>query len=300
MKISHPQLLTISLIKSYLQPYKANKIRLGSEFDGGYVVPNNSVVDADCLLTFGVSTNIDFEKDFNRLNPGASVFMLDPFIGPFNDFKRLIKRILKLKKPIIRNIQLKKNKNYKEKPKTLLKEIYTRMVHWMGFYLFISKNNVKFWGKGIAISTNKKFISFADYFRENNITRKKSVVLKIDIEGNEYPLFNEILNYIHNINVLLLELHDVSENEEIIETFIAGLKNKGLYLIHIHGNNTDICDENGLPNTLELTFTTSSYCDIDCLDSGDFPVKGLDAPCTPIYEDYPLIFKTSTIQSINF
>ena len=41
-------------------------IRLGSIDDGGYVVPIETVKSSNVLISFGISDNWDFEKDFLR------------------------------------------------------------------------------------------------------------------------------------------------------------------------------------------------------------------------------------------
>ena len=43
-------------------------IRLGKKNDGGYLVESNSLYKSECLISFGISTNWDFEKDFLNKN----------------------------------------------------------------------------------------------------------------------------------------------------------------------------------------------------------------------------------------
>ena len=38
--------------------------RIGSNHDGGYLIENSSLENAEFLISFGISTNWDFEKDF--------------------------------------------------------------------------------------------------------------------------------------------------------------------------------------------------------------------------------------------
>lgn len=56
---------------------KARKVRLGCEWDGGYVYPLDVRVDA--LLSYGVGGDISFEVDFRR-RFSVPVFCLDPTI----------------------------------------------------------------------------------------------------------------------------------------------------------------------------------------------------------------------------
>ena len=38
--------------------------RIGSKHDGGYLIENSSIEKAEFLISFGISTNWDFEKEF--------------------------------------------------------------------------------------------------------------------------------------------------------------------------------------------------------------------------------------------
>lgn len=53
----------------------SNKIRIGSKNDGGYVVVK--VCDYDLLLSGGISNNVEFEKDFYKLNKTTPIIGFD-------------------------------------------------------------------------------------------------------------------------------------------------------------------------------------------------------------------------------
>ena len=44
--------------------YEYDLIRLGSKNDGGYLIEKNSLYKTEYLLSFGVSTDWNFEKEF--------------------------------------------------------------------------------------------------------------------------------------------------------------------------------------------------------------------------------------------
>lgn len=52
-------------------------IRLGSKYDGGYVVSQKALDESDTLYTYGVSYDYNFEKDYITLYPEKSVKMFD-------------------------------------------------------------------------------------------------------------------------------------------------------------------------------------------------------------------------------
>lgn len=52
-----------------LQPfYCEDLIRLGKDFDGGYLVNSADIQKTDNLLSFGIGSDISFEQDFLKLN----------------------------------------------------------------------------------------------------------------------------------------------------------------------------------------------------------------------------------------
>jgi hypothetical protein len=280
------------ILEKLLLPFEClDKIRVGSQYDGGYIVPLKAVKEADCVLSFGVSTNIDFEEMFSQYNPKSLILMFDPFIGVKEDFGRLIKRVLGYTQTIERKITLADNPDYTKNNHSLLEQVFRRGIHWSKFYKFISKNNIEFKKIGIRNYCDSNFINFSTLFSDPKVADNKSIILKIDIEGDEYTTFNDLTKHLKNISVILYEFHEVNKNVEKIIKIIQQLEADGFYLIHTHGNNSDILvDNTTIPNTLELSFCIKEYCNINKKDTQDYPVQGLDYPCNPQKIDYNLEF----------
>ena len=76
--------------------------------------------------------------------------------------------------------------------------------------------------------------------------------LKIDIEGNEYSLLDEILKNQKKLNGLIIEFHDCNLNKEKICNFI---KNFEIPIVHIHGNNFAPVDIEENPTVIEISFS---------------------------------------------
>jgi hypothetical protein len=55
-------------------------IRLGRPNDGGYVVTKKNLTKYKYLLSFGISNDVSFEKDFNTNNPNCKIFCFDPTV----------------------------------------------------------------------------------------------------------------------------------------------------------------------------------------------------------------------------
>ena len=107
------------------------------------------------------------------------------------------------------------------------------------------------------------------------LTDHDNLILKIDIEGDEYNILKQILNNSKKINTLLIEFHDIQKNMNLIKEFIE--KSSDLKLIHIHGNNHSCVDKNTDPNIIELTFTNIEKIKFKQKITGKkYPIEKLD------------------------
>ena len=52
---------------TYLLPKKINKVRIGSNHDGGYVLPKQSLDECDCCLSYGLARETSFEDNYCRI-----------------------------------------------------------------------------------------------------------------------------------------------------------------------------------------------------------------------------------------
>ena len=52
----------------FLRPKKLEKIRIGNNADGGYVLPKKCLEDSDLCASFGLGNNITFENDLIKRN----------------------------------------------------------------------------------------------------------------------------------------------------------------------------------------------------------------------------------------
>ena len=134
-------------------------------------------------------------------------------------------------------------------------------------------NSIKIPNQSIKLSvvlikknSNKK--DFSDY------TYNKNVILKIDIEGDEYEVFKDIKKNSSKILFLILELHGVDKKIKKIQNF---LKKLDLKIIHIHGNNYGGVDKNKNPKVIELSLLNSKKIKILNIHSNNkYPIINLD------------------------
>ena len=106
-------------------------------------------------------------------------------------------------------------------------------------FIYISKK-IKF---------TKKKITFGDL--EKVTDNLEDLFIKIDIEGSEYRIFEDLLKIQDKIVCLVIEFHDIDLHMDRIERFINETK---LELVHIHPNNYCSLDRFGNPTAIEVSF----------------------------------------------
>jgi len=211
-------------------------IRLGQDNDGGYLIEKNSLSNAKSLISFGLSYDWSFEKKFFSIK-GCPIHCYDPTIK-YSSIKKFSRRSI---------ANLFKIKNLFNK--NLLKHNIDNIFLYNDYKKFFS-NKVVHYESSIGIGRNK--VNFSELI---NRIKLYPVFLKIDIEGSEYRILDDILKYQDKIAGLVVEFHNVDLHKDIISDFI---KKFNLSLCHIHGQNpsgTDYLDKNNDPIQVEMTFS---------------------------------------------
>jgi N-acetylglucosaminyldiphosphoundecaprenol N-acetyl-beta-D-mannosaminyltransferase len=158
--------------------------------------------------------------------------------------------------------------------------------------------NMFFKKQGIAAKKHGNFDTFENHIKENQDNNKK-ILLKMDIEGDEWEIIDKIVaNYSENIVAIILEAHRFYRYENIIK-YIKKLSkiNSKFTLIHIHGNNWSGFAESSvvkikskkIPNVCEITFINNILVKNKIIMSRDLPSIG-DYPNAPQKEDICLNF----------
>ena len=201
---------------------KYNLHRFGKDFDGGYLVCKDSLLKSDTLVSFGINDDWSFEKDFKNINSEARVFCYDD--------KPILKYLFK--KLIINTIFLFSHFN--------LNKVF-----------FLIKKIIYFLKDKKKLTFIKKKISYGDLKEIIKDIESDFIFLKIDIEGFEYRILEEILLYQKKFTGIIIEFHDIDYHKDLIKNFINKLN---LNLVHIHPNNNSLIDYNNDPTCVEITF----------------------------------------------
>ena len=246
-------------------------IRLGQDNDGGYLVDRKSIEDSKSLITLGLGFDWTFEKNYYALQ-GNPVYCYDHSVN-YSTIKKRCRKFLssyffRILKP---KYFLKKNFF-----KFLLRDIFL----FRDYKNFFKNHNVQH--NEEKIGTGDQCVKLQKILDE----RKTDLpaFIKIDIEGSEYRIFDEILLNQNNFTGIGIELHDVDIHMDKIKKFIKELN---MELIHIHPQNPAHIAENNIPTQIELTFAKKPK-----IIGPEVKLPHvLDQPANPYLKDIELFFK---------
>ncbi len=185
------------------------------------------------LLSFGLSDEWGFEREFWE-RTGAPTICYDPTVNARFWFKRSItciyRGILALD------------------PKAMAKAL--KFIEYMRF----------FYSSGDQAPKHiRKYIGYrGSHTVDLNGARAESAIsipffLKVDIEGSEYRILDQIAHSKHELTGLAIEFHDVDLHEQRIVNFIDAISDV-LVVVHFHANSHTVVEPNGRALAIELTF----------------------------------------------
>ena len=219
-------------LPSFFKPkFTANLVRLGRNNDGGYLIDELSIDKSKKLISFGINDDFSFEMNFNTQNR-ASVFAFDNSIDMFFFLKKFVNSIFTPNHP---------------------KRLLVRFLNLYNYIKFFRKEN-KHIKKNITLKNTTTEITFSKLYNDYIKSEKEKIFLKIDIEGSEYLILDEIIKIQKNLTGVIIEFHDVNKNLIKIKKFINSLT---LSICHVHCNNTGGLSKNKLPNVIEITFSNN-------------------------------------------
>lgn len=252
-----------------LQPLRIGEmVRVGDKEDGGYVIPNYFRDSRLTLISIGLGDNWSFE------NQGKGIFF-DRFISIDHtvSFSSIVGRLLN--RILTRNINLS-NCLY----------FIKLIAQYLKTFKILRNSHIR---KKLVSSNNKKVKNEITLDECFSITGDKNVILKIDIEGDEYKIIEDVFRYTEKIELFIIEFHFTERQLHDFSTAISRLKEFFL-LAHTHANNFDFVSVNGIPNTVELTFVNKNIFNGNYDKIQNCPIIEIDYPCNPIKSDINLNF----------
>lgn len=203
-------------------------IRLGSPRDGGYVVPKRAVLASKTLISMGLNDDWQFEKAFRRL-ADADVVCFDHSVTWKFWLRYYVEQVLRLR--------------------------WGRLGRYLDYRLFFSRPGVEH--RQIRIGYDQpgevNVPSLLKEFSGSNI------FLKIDIEGSEYRILDDIAMNSRRFTCVVIEFHDVDLHRDRILRFVEGMTN--FSIVFLHPNNFAGTDDQGDPLVLEMCLVRDDLLD---------------------------------------
>jgi hypothetical protein len=215
------------LPKKFKPNHQYDLLRLGKDNDGGYLVERKSIKDSKALVSFGLSVDWSFEKDFMKKHSNKNIHCYDHTVNNFFFKKLIVKKFLKI-------------------PFKGLKEFIKTISLYFDYISFFKKNKKHFIEK---IGNEKNSTGLLQTIKR---IKDYPIFLKIDIEGSEYRILDDLIINSELISGLAIEFHDIDLHEERISNFIDKFP---LTLVHTHGNNFSPLDSKGNPLSIEMSFS---------------------------------------------
>ena len=233
-------------------------VRIGRDYDGGYLVSQSDIEKSEILIGLGINDDWSFEEDFLKRKK-IPIFTYDASVSRKHFLKKIILSSFRIDN---------------------LKLFFYWLKVFIKYKIFFSQPQVHHIQKFVGLnSNNEHHCTFENVI---NGTDSKNIFLKIDIEGSEHRFLNDIIANEERISGMVIELHDCDIHLKKIQKFINQFR---LNLVHVHANNfSPIRLDDGLPLVLELTF--SKYAEL--LDNCILP-HNLDMPNNRNFLDYKLI-----------
>jgi hypothetical protein len=199
------------LSKEFKPKYLYDLLRVGKNNDGGYLVESNSIQTAKSLISFGIGNDWSFETQLKKIK-NIPIFAYDHTIE--------------------RNEELPQFKSFFNPQRS--NHFFRKKI-----------------GETLVTNNNTNIEKIINDFNLYFLGLKPPFFFKIDIEGSEYIILNDLIKFSKSMSGIVIEFHDVHVNLSIILKFIREID---LDLCHIHANNWGGVDGNNVPKVLELTF----------------------------------------------
>jgi hypothetical protein len=220
MKIQIPE--NLSFIKKHFSGPNQYLVKLGGFKDGGYVADYFSLIRSKVLISGGVGSNVRFESDFYDINQSVKIVLVDPTVS-----------VIRM---IIRGFY-----HFMKKGQSGFRSLSEVMNYF--FLIQYSKLIKKYLGSNFGI---QEILSGM-----NLNTTERNIFVKLDIEGAEYDLLDNIIALKENLTGVCIEFHDLhqEQNRVNLQQFLEQLQ---FTIVHVSVN--EVCvTGNNYPSVLEIS-----------------------------------------------
>jgi len=183
---------------SFLKPfYYKDLLRVGTNADGGYICSNTAIKKAKYLISCGLGNEFSFENSLLK-NKSITINIYDHTISIFSHLRLILK-------------YFRRFITFRVKYSVLIENL----VNFYKYLLLINQNNVHHFSKKVSNKRDSNAITLKDILN----LKSKNVILKIDIEGSEFKILNQLLKYKENFSMHIIEFHFIQKNKKIFINF---------------------------------------------------------------------------------
>ncbi|HXQ31626.1 MAG TPA: FkbM family methyltransferase [Steroidobacteraceae bacterium] len=251
-------------------------VRVGSTFDGGYVLPLGAIRASQALLSLGVEENWEFEQEVLALKPSIRLTCVDGTTGPELIRTKAIREMLKAL------LRLRAGK-------------FLRMARLLrrprAFREFFAEHEfLKLMVAGRSGPGAATLEELLDRVRRGD--PGCWVLVKIDIEGSEYDALAGRIEGLGRVAALIVEFHALERNWQRFAALLDALAAR-FVIAHVHGNNYGgYVPGSRVPQTLEVTLIHRDLAPVVPPPTSDrYPLPGLDRPNNHRHPDLELSFE---------
>jgi hypothetical protein len=218
-------------------------LRIGSDFDGGYVVPEIALQKIEYLYSYGYGYNFEFENHLIDLK-NIQVFLYDDKASIRSLLLRFMTSLLV--RPFIKSV--------KHAPRKILYDFsnYLKMIKNEKIHYY----NRKVIGIGSGSNRKSKTIIFDKSIKTSNIYFLNTGI-KIDIEGYEYIILNKSEIDFKDYAFIIIEFHDIDNNLDLFKKIVSNLS-VNFVIANTHINNYGQVSSKGIPSIVEIVFVNKS------------------------------------------
>ena len=258
------------------------RIRVGRSRDGGYVLPKRVVTGCNTLVSFGISSDWSFEADYLSRNPRARILGFDHSIGTAMFVKRAARSFPAALFHRAIGDRRRAERSWSRGTSALDYFRFFRGPAWRG--------QATHYPFRISPQPGRKRKTIAQVFELLPHADRKSIVVKMDIEGAEYRVLADVMDYAAMIDCIAVEFHDTDICAAAFDALV-GLLLLEFCIVHVHGNNYDPIANNGFPQTAEITFLNRRLLPAEPQRSLEhLPMPEVDFPNDPTKPDIDLAF----------
>jgi hypothetical protein len=249
--------------------------RLGRTHDGGYVVPLEAITKAKHLVSFGLATNWDFERDALAANPRLSIEAYDPAVNA--------RRFMAMGARSAISIPLRLAVADVRGARSSLRRAWVARDYFRFFSGPVTHTSKRVW-----YNTDRGSVAIAEILERVHRSKLAPAFLKVDIEGSEYRILPWICDASEVFTGMVIEFHHTDICADQFNMCLERLR-ANFAVVHVHGNNYgDLSVDGSLPLSLEVTLLHRHLANANSRVAIGESTSALDAPNDPRRPDYVL------------